>query len=91
MALRSSAELTMSDVLLVVVIALAFALTITAQVAILAGLLRRKQPWRALSGFLMPPLCAYWAYAEGMTIRAGIWVVGALVYVSAVVLALWRG
>ena len=81
----------MSDVILVVVIALAFALTVTAQVAILVGLLRRRQPWRALSGFLMPPLCAYWAYVEGMRMRSAIWMIGAMVYVSALVLALWRG
>lgn len=81
----------MSDIILIVVIAFAFALTITAQVAILAGLLRRKLKWRALSGLLMPPLAPYWAYNEGMRVRAAIWLFGAVVYVLTLILALWRG
>ncbi|MFW5739007.1 MAG: hypothetical protein ACOC1F_01430 [Myxococcota bacterium] len=81
----------MSDVVLIVVIALGFALTVTAQIAILAGLLRRKQKWRALSGLLMPPLSPYWAHTEGMRIRAWIWIAGALVYVVSFVIAVWRG
>ena len=81
----------MSDVILVVVVALAFAWTVTVQVAILAGLLRRRLKWRALSGLLLPPLCPYWAYTEGMRVRAAIWVGGVCVYGVAVILAWWRG
>lgn len=81
----------MSDVLLLVVIAAAFALVTTAHVAILAGLLRRKHPWQALSGLLMPPLAIYWAHLEGMRARAVIWLVGAMVYGATLALALWRG
>lgn len=81
----------MSDVILVIVIAASFALMVTAQLATLAGLLRRKQPWRALSGLLMPPLCFYWAYVEGMRVRAVVWLIGTLVYLATLSLAIWRG
>lgn len=81
----------MSDIILIVVIALAFALTVTAQVAILAGLLRRKLKWRALSALLMPPLAPYWAFTEGMRVRAVTWIVGAAVYGASFALAWWRG
>ena len=81
----------MSDVLLVIVVAAAFALMMTAQVAILAGMVRRKQWWRALSGLLMPPLSLYWAHREGMRVRGIVWLAASIVYVAMVALAIWRG
>ena len=81
----------MSDLILVFVIATAFALMVTSQLAILAGLLRRKHPWRALSGLLMPPLSLYWAHVEGMRVRGVVWLAATVVYVATVVIAIWRG
>jgi hypothetical protein len=81
----------MSDLILVFVIASAFALMVTSQLAIVAGLVRRKHPWRALSGLLMPPLSLYWAHVEGMRVRGVVWLTAAIIYVATVVIAIWRG
>jgi hypothetical protein len=81
----------MPDILLLVVISASFAMAATAHVAILMGLVRRKYPWQALSGLLMPPLAIYWAYREEMRTRSTLWLVGVLVYGATLTLALWRG
>lgn len=81
----------MRDLILVIAVAAAFAVLVTAQLAILAGLVRRKLLWKALAGLILPPLAVYWAWAEGMRGRATAFVVGAILYGIALGVTLWNG
>ena len=82
---------TMSDLLLVFAIALAFAIAATSHAAILAGMLRRRQFKHALLALLLPPLSLYWAYTEGMRTRGTILLSSTLVYVATLSMAILRG
>ena len=77
----------MRDVVLVVAVAVTFAWLSTAQVAILAGLVRRRRYWRAAASLVVPPLAPYWAWVEGMRLRAYLWIAGAVLYAIALALA----
>jgi len=81
----------MRDLFLVFSVAATFALLVTAQLAILAGLVRRKLLWKALAGLLLPPLGAYWAWTEGMKTRATAFLFGAILYATALGVTLWNG
>ena len=65
---------------LLAVVALAFAVLVTAHVAIVAGLFARTPRWHAPLALVLPPLAPYWAAREGMTARSLIWLVGIVVY-----------
>ena len=78
----------MRDVVLVVAVAMAFAWLSTAQLAILAGLFRRKRYGRAASSLALPVLAPYWAWLDGMRVRAIAWISGAVIYAVALTLAL---
>lgn len=82
---------TMSDLLLVLTIALTFALAATSHVAILAGMLRRRQFRHALLASLLPPLSLYWAYTDGMRKRGTILLSSTLVYAATLSMAILRG
>ena len=71
----------MADILLVVALALLFATTVTAHVAIVAGLARRTPRWRALVALVVPVMAPIWALTEGMRIRAGLWCAALVSYV----------
>ena len=68
-------------------IIIAFALFVTAHVAITYGLAFRPPRWRAPVAFLVAPLAAYWALRERMKVRAGIWVGALVIYVVAMMIA----
>ena len=69
--------------LLVGAVVLAFALLVTAHLAIAVGLVAKSPKWRALVALVFPPIAPYWAWREHMRVRAGIWAVGLVVYVIA--------
>lgn len=77
----------MKDIVVVPALVLAFALFVTAHVAITYGLAFRHPRWRAVVGFFFPPVAAYWAWRERMRIRAAIWAVALVLYVIANVIA----
>lgn len=77
----------MRDSIVVVALLLAFALLVTAHVAITYGLARRHPRWRALVAFVVAPLAPYWAWREQMNVRAWIWTGALALYVAATVLA----
>jgi hypothetical protein len=75
------------DLVLVVVLVLAFALFITAHVAITYGLAVRAPRWRAPAAFFVAPLAPYWAWREHMRVRFGIWGAALVLYVIATIVA----
>lgn len=62
-----------------------FAALLTTHVAIVASLLRRAPRWRGLVALLPPvaPLAVYWALRERMYLRGALWVLGLVLYLSA--------
>jgi hypothetical protein len=76
-----------SDALLFGAMVLAFALGVTAHIAIVVGLASRSPRWRALAALLVAPLAPYWAFRERMSLRGGIWIFSVLAYGVARLLA----
>jgi hypothetical protein len=75
------------DLVVVVMLVLAFALFLTAHVALLYGLAVRAPRWRAAAAFFFAPLAVYWGFRERMRIRAGIWSAALALYVVATFIA----
>jgi hypothetical protein len=71
------------DIVLVALVVLAFAVLLTVHVAIVFGLLGRRPRWRGLLALLVVPLAPYWAWREGMRVRAALWAGAAVLYVAA--------
>ena len=63
----------MKDIVVVALVALAFASLVTTHIAIVYGLARRAPRWRALLALAFPPVAPYWAWRERMRARASIW------------------
>jgi hypothetical protein len=76
-----------TDLVALVAVVSAFALLATAHVTILVGLARRAPRWRALVALVVVPLAPYWALRDRMRVRAVTWLVGAIGYVVARVVA----
>jgi hypothetical protein len=70
----------MKDALLLGGLLLSFATAVTAHLTIAVGLLARVPRWRAPVALLLAPLAPYWAWREGMTARAVLWLVGVIAY-----------
>jgi hypothetical protein len=66
----------------------AFAALVTAHVALGVELARRGPHWRAALAILAFPLAPWWGWRHRMRIRSVAWVVAAVVYAAALVLAL---
>ncbi len=73
----------MSDGLVFIAVVGAFAIAVTAHVAIVFGLAMRRPRWRAVVALLVPPFAPYWAVREQMRFRAAMWVVGVVGYAAA--------
>ena len=73
----------MKDLVVVVMLVLAFALFITAHVAIVYGLAFRPPRWRAGAALFFAPLAVYWGWRERMRVRAGLWGAALALYVVA--------
>ena len=77
----------MKDTVVVVILLLAFALFVTAHVAITFGLASRPPRWRAAVGFFFAPIAVYWAWRERLRVRAVASGAALLLYVVALVIA----
>lgn len=77
----------MDFVVLLILIA-SFAAFITVHVAVVVGLLARRQWWRAPIALVVLPLAPYWARTANMKWRTWIWLVCLLIYVAALVQSL---
>jgi hypothetical protein len=75
------------DTFVVITLLLAFALFVTAHVAITYGLASKPPRWRAAVGFFFAPIGMYWAWREQMKLRAGASALALLLYVIAVAVA----
>lgn len=65
----------------------AFALLVTAHVALVWGLAFRKPHWRALVAFLVPVFAPYFGFREKLRVRSVLWLIAFVVYVAAFFLA----
>ncbi len=72
-----------NDIVVFTATVASFALLVSAHCAIAYGLAKRPPRARALVAFVVAPLAPYWALRERMWVRAGIWIVGVVVYVVA--------
>ena len=70
------------DELLALGVPLAFAVFVTAHVALVAGLAARHPRWRALVAAVALPMAPFWGAKEKMRGRTAIWALGAAVYVA---------
>lgn len=77
----------MKDLVTLIALLVAFALLVTAHVAITYGLVSRAPRWRAPIAFVVIPLAPYWAWRERMRVRAGIWAGALVVYAVATAMA----
>jgi hypothetical protein len=77
-----------ADVAVFGTVVVAFALLVTAHLAIVVGLGRRPPRSRSVVALIVPPLAPYWALREGMSVRGGLWLAAALTYAVARGLAL---
>lgn len=74
------------DEIVATALVLAFAVLVTAHVAIVAGLAGRAPRWRALPALVVAPLAPYWAWPT-MRRRAIVWLGSAAAYAVLRVLA----
>lgn len=77
----------MTDIVVVALLFVAFALVITMHIAITLGLAQRKPRWRALVALVVPPFAPYWAWREHMRRRVGLWIGAVLAYLVLLALA----
>jgi len=77
----------MRDTVLVLALVVFFATTVTAHVAIVAGLAVRRPRWRAAAAIMLPLLAPIFAFSERMRIRGAIWCASAVLYGVALALS----
>ena len=75
------------DAALTIGLAITFAAVVTAHVAILFGLARRRRVAEALGALVVLPLAPYWAFTRGMRARAIAWIASAALYAVTFMLA----
>ena len=75
------------DAALTIGLVCAFAALVTAHVAILFGLTRRRHLTEAFGALILPPLAPYWAFTRDMRAPALAWLASAALYAVALVLA----
>ncbi|HEY5241627.1 MAG TPA: hypothetical protein VIJ22_09185 [Polyangiaceae bacterium] len=67
------------DELVAGALVLAFAVLVTAHVALVVGLAGRAPRWRALVALAVPPLAPYWGWST-LRRRSVLWVASAVAY-----------
>jgi len=77
----------MKDEIVVGMFVVSFAVWVTSHLAIVAGLFVRPPRFRAPVALLVAPLAPYWAFRDKMLARAIAWMVGAIAYGLAWLLA----
>ncbi len=76
------------DVLLLLLLVGAFALLVTAHVALFAALLHGPRPWRGVLALLVPPTAPYLGWREGLRAWPVTWLIALATYGAALLLAL---
>jgi len=76
-----------SDIAVLAGLILGFAVLVTAHLCIVVGLARRQPRWRSLVALVIAPLAPYWALRDRMYVRGASWLLAAIGYVVARVLA----
>jgi hypothetical protein len=74
------------DLFVTLTIVLSFAALSTAHVALVAGLVARKQWWRAPFALVVVPLAPYWGFRERMRARVVVWTAALAVYLIMLVI-----
>ncbi len=77
----------MRDAFVVIVLSTAGAAWITSYLTIAFGLTARPPRWRGAVSVVLPPLGLWWAFREGLSFRAIVNVVSAVLYFVALLLA----
>jgi hypothetical protein len=75
------------DLVIFLIAVVSCALLITAEISIVAALAVRPPRWRAIAALVVPPLAPYFAFQEKLRGRTMTWVLSAVVYVIARILA----
>lgn len=81
-------QTSMRDTVLVLALVVLFAASVTAHVAIVAGLAMRPPRWRAAAAFVLPVLAPWFAFSERMRVRAVLWCVSVVLYGIALALSM---
>ena len=71
------------DIAIVITLVSAFALLVTAHVALAVGLVLRKPHWRGPVALVVPPLAPYWGLESGMRVRGVVWLAAIALYTAA--------
>ena len=77
----------MKDFVVLGLVIVSFAILVTTHVTILVGLARRVPRANALLAFVVFPLAPFLAFKERMRVRGVVWILGAVLYIVARVLA----
>jgi hypothetical protein len=63
-----------------------FAVLVAVHVVTVFGIARKRHFAAALGSLVVPPLAPYYAFTEGMPVRAVVWIASAALYVVALLL-----
>jgi hypothetical protein len=75
------------DIAIVATLVVAFGVLVTAHIFIVVALSRRAPRWRSAAAFFVLPLAPYWALRDRMYLPAATWLIAAVTYAIARVLA----
>lgn len=78
----------MRDIVVIAFLVLSFAFVMTIHVSIALGLLTRPPRYRGFVALFVPVIGLVWAWQSSMRARVWMWIIGAVVYVVALLLAL---
>jgi hypothetical protein len=76
-----------SDERIFLSLVVSFSALATAHVALVIGLAIRPPRWRALVALPIAPLAPYWGARAGMPVRAVVWALSAIAYLTLRVVA----
>lgn len=74
------------DTALTIALIVTFAVLVTTHVINVFGIARRRHFAAALGSLVIPPLAPYFAFTQGMPVRAVAWLVSAALYAVAFLL-----
>ncbi len=74
------------DAALTIGLVCTFAMLVTVHVVNVFGLARGRHLAAALGGLVIPPLAPYYAFTQGMQVRAVAWIASAALYVVVLLL-----
>jgi hypothetical protein len=75
------------DWVVVIALSLSFGALVTSHLALCVGVARQEGLWRAALALVIPPLALIWGFSHRMFVRSAIWLLGAVVYLVALIAA----